>query len=255
VAKLPARARAAGRFAARPAERGRLGSFAILVRRINEEAALLCALLSERITIPTYALIRFSHSPRMRGPVGNLPWQLPELQFTQDVSPRQLRNYQRLRATFLGATGDKGWGSVMASVRRFAAARDNQFRADVLADLVAALEQLLVRSDSEVSYKLRVRTAFLLGRSRDDRLRIANDIRDAYSYRSTIFHGGYVFDNLMDFPTARGLRRAKGKHGNPYHDVNEVMRLTGVMARHYRQAVTFFIRRGQYEYDWALAGL
>lgn len=229
---------------------------ATIASRINEETALLRALLSEKITIPTYALIRFSHPPRRGGgPVVNLPWQLPDLPFTQELSPPQLRHFQRLRAMFLGAAGDKGWESIMASVRRFAAAWDNQFRADVLADLVAALEQLLVRSDREVSYKLRVRTAFLLGRSREDSLRIANDIRDAYSYRSTIFHGGYIFDNLMDFPTARGLKRAKGKHGNPFHDVNEIVRLTTAMASYYRQALTFFIRRGQYEYDWGAAGL
>ncbi|MGH8729175.1 MAG: hypothetical protein ACREV9_13715 [Burkholderiales bacterium] len=226
-----------------------------LVSRINDETALFRALLSEQVTIPTYAVIRFSYPPRMGGgSLGELPWRVPDGSLIP-LNPQELRNYRRLRAAFLRAEGKKGWERVMASIRRFAVAWDNEFRADILADLVAAMEELLVRSDQEVSYKLRVRAAFLLGKTRSQRLQVANDIRDAYSYRSKIFHGGYVFDNLMDYPAAKRLKRAKGKHGNPFHDFNEVVRLTAAMAAYYRRAAVFFIRRGQYEYDWAATGL
>lgn len=226
------------------------------VTRINEEAALLRALLSEDITMPTYAIISSSYPKNTGGgKIGDLPWRLPALMLKPPLSPKEVYKYKSLRTKFLGASGKTGWEASMASIRRFAVAWDNQFRADILADLVAALEQLLVRSDREVNYKLRVRIAFLLGQTSHERLQIVNNIRDAYGYRSTIYHGGFVFDNLQDYFAAKRMKRAKAKRGNPFHDVNEVNRLMSAMAGYYRRALATFIKRGQYVYDWAAVGL
>ena len=74
-------------------------------------------------------------------------------------------------------------------------------------------------------------------------------------YRSRVAHGDYVFDDVGEWSTARALKRAKGKHGNPFHDVNEVHRLKYTLSKYYRSAVIKMIRSGQLEIDWAKHGL
>ena len=82
-----------------------------------------------------------------------------------------------------------------------------------------------------------------------------NDLRDAYAYRSQVFHGGFVFDNAMEWQAATRMKRAKGKGGNPFYHVNEVHRLIYKVSNYYRRTLQVMIDRGQCEIDWTGQGL
>lgn len=223
---------------------------------LNEEVAMLRALLSDEVTVPTYAFV-YDGYPRDGGggPLISLPWR-PRGPFVNERRTRQqVTQYAKRRARFKGLNGSPGWPAVAASMRRFAVAWENPFPADTLADIIAALESLLVRDKTEVGYKLRVRAAHLLASNQTDRQSIFKDIRDGYEYRSRIAHGDFVFDNVKEWETARAMKRVKVKRGNPFHDVNEVHRLTYALARYYRGALNKAIRSGQLEIDWAKRGL
>ena len=58
-----------------------------------------------------------------------------------------------------------------------------------LVDQVIGLESLYLGDPQELSYKLAMRTAYLLGNTREARSEIFNDIKKAYNYRSKIVHG------------------------------------------------------------------
>ncbi len=61
-----------------------------------------------------------------------------------------------------------------------------------LTDLVIALEGLLVEKGSDLTYKLALRTALLTGTSGEERLKVFNDMKKAYSFRSAYVHGDDV---------------------------------------------------------------
>lgn len=223
---------------------------------LNEEVAMLRALLSDEVTVPTYAFV-YDGYPRDGGggPLISLPWRPRGPFFNHRQTKQQVTQYAKRRARFKGLNGSPGWPAVAASMRRFAVAWENPFPADTLADIIAALESLLVRDKTEVGYKLRVRAAYLLASNQRDRQSVFKDIRDGYEYRSRVAHGEFVFDNVKEWETARAMKRVKVKRGNPFHDVNEVHRLTYALARYYRGALNEAIRSGQLEMDWAARGL
>ena len=146
------------------------------------------------------------------------PAQLPMwVRLPRWVNPptrREVEKYARRRARFLKLHDKSGWEYVTASMRRFAVAWENPFRSDILADIVAALEHLVVRGNDEVSYKLKTRVAHFLTKTTTERQAIAKNLNVAYSYRSKTFHGGYVFDNAAEWKTASRLKGAKGKKGS-----------------------------------------
>jgi len=55
-----------------------------------------------------------------------------------------------------------------------------------IVDQMIALESLYIGDDKELGYKLRLRSAFLLGK---DRARIFKDLKKAYDFRGQIVHG------------------------------------------------------------------
>ncbi len=67
--------------------------------------------------------------------------------------------------------------------------------------------------------------------------------------------GGFVFDNVREWQAAIRMKRAKGKKGNPFHDVNEVHRLIYKVSDYYRRMLQTMIDRGQCEIDWSGGGL
>jgi len=141
-------------------------------------------------------------------------------------------------------------------MRRFAIAWENSFPADRLADVVAALERLIVAVEKdEVSYKLRVRTAHLLARSTVGKQQITSDLRDAYRYRSRVVHGDFVFDQIGEWQQAIKMKRAREKKGNPFYDVNEIHRLTYKVADYYHRVLRLMIDGQQLTFDWAALGL
>jgi hypothetical protein len=68
-----------------------------------------------------------------------------------------------------------------------------------LVDQIIALESLYLGDPQELSYKLAMRTAYLLGSTREVRSEIFNNMKTAYNYRSKIIHGN-------DPPTREQLR-------------------------------------------------
>jgi hypothetical protein len=233
------------------------------VSKLNEEVALLRSLLNPELSVPLYAVIKDSSPRDIGGGVTSreLPWKPTLTSFSRASSKvysrGEINSYVRRRAKFLGLIGKKGWGEVAASMRRFAIARQNPFAADVLADVIAALEQLVVRGErGELTYKLSVRTANMLAKSvAKSPAVIVKDIKDAYDYRSQVAHGDYVFDNPQEWDAARRMRRAKGKKGNPFHDINKINRLTGTVSQYYRRALEIIIDTGELKIDWTSMGL
>ena len=221
----------------------------------NEEVAMLRALLSDEVAVPTYAFV-YDGWPRDGGGSGlSLSWRPRGIFVEQRPSRKRVTQYAKTRARFKSLNGRPGWPAVASSMRRFAVAWENPFPADTLADIIAALEVLLVREKMEVGYKLRVRASHMLASNQGDRQSIFNDIRDGYEYRSRIAHGEFVFDNIKEWETARAMKRVKVKRGNPFHDVNEVHRLTYALARYYRAALNKAIRSGELKIDWAARGI
>jgi hypothetical protein len=61
---------------------------------------------------------------------------------------------------------------------------------DSFLDLMIALENLFLKeTHQELSYKLSIRMAYILGVDKKDRINIFNFMRDAYNLRSKILHG------------------------------------------------------------------
>jgi len=137
---------------------------------------------------------------------------------------------------------------VAASMRRYAVAWENSFRADVLADLIAALEQLVVGDNNEVSYKLRMRVAYFLFKSKVQRHEAISNLNKAYSYRSRVFHGEYVFDNPHEIEVAKHL--TKKIKANAFQDVKEINRLIPEVSKYYRKILEFMIDHGQMKINW-----
>ncbi|HBV22063.1 MAG TPA: hypothetical protein DEF07_10155 [Nitrosomonas sp.] len=223
--------------------------------KLNEEVCLMRCLLSEEIAVTTYALVRDGF-PRdtWSGNLISLPWR-PRNWFFKKHTNREVNNYKKLRMNFLSMHGKSGWENLLISMRRYAVAWENPFRADVLADIVAALEQLVVNDNTEVSYKLRIRIAHFLGKSDSDRKAIAKNIKDAYAYRSNVFHGGYVFDDPSQYAEAKRIKKEKGKQGNPFHHSNEVCRLISKMNDYYRDIIKILITRSECTINWEEKGL
>jgi hypothetical protein len=75
------------------------------------------------------------------------------------------------------------------ALRRFNSSYHGGFEdriADKLIDQMISFESLYLADDKELGYKLRLRTAFLLGKQR---VKIFNDMKKAYDFRGQIMHG------------------------------------------------------------------
>jgi len=218
---------------------------------LNEEVSLLRCLLNESISVTTFSFIRDGFPRDGGGGVFvSLPWRARFPDGFKNIGIKEVRCFKKMRSKFLDLHGDPGWENVAISMRRYAVAWENPFMSDILADIVAALEQLVVDSKSEVSYKLRTRVAYFLGKSDAEKITISKNLNDAYGYRSNVFHGGYVFDNPIELEGARRMKRAKGKKGNPFHEANEVNRLIGSVSGYYRDILKNMIDQSKCKISW-----
>lgn len=75
------------------------------------------------------------------------------------------------------------------TLRRFHSAYHGDIE-DRIIDQMIAFESLYLGDPQELTYKLALRTAFLLGKRKDKRKAIFSDMKKAYDYRSRIVHGG-----------------------------------------------------------------
>lgn len=78
--------------------------------------------------------------------------------------------------------------SVDIALRRFHSAYHGPIE-DRIIDQMIAFESLYLGDPQELTYKLALRVAFLLGKRKDQRNGIFSDMKKAYSYRSRIVHG------------------------------------------------------------------
>ena len=119
---------------------------------LNEEVVLLRALLSDEVAVPTYAFTR-EHYPRDPGgePLNTLPWRPRGPIVERRPSRQEVARYAEKRARFKSLSDKSGWAAVAASMRRFAVAWENPFAANSLADIIAALEGLLVRERDKLA--------------------------------------------------------------------------------------------------------
>jgi len=218
--------------------------------RLDLEQAILRSLFDEIPTATRLAFVGLGKVGSAQTKVVRLPWRPRYPYWTEPPTQRQFESYLRRRKRFLSLQGQPGWDRVAVSMRRFSVAWENVLLADLLADLVSALESLLVQSDKEVSYKLRVRAGALLSSSLAGRAKITSELTLAYGYRSKIYHGDFVFDDPAQWKLAEQLKRARGKAGNRFHDVNEVRRLVYVVAGYYRGAISKLIDQSTLERDW-----
>ena len=74
------------------------------------------------------------------------------------------------------------------TLERFHSAYHGQIE-DRIIDQMIAFESLFLRESQEVTYKLALRTAFLLGKIKSKRIEIFKNMKKAYNYRSRIVHG------------------------------------------------------------------
>lgn len=78
--------------------------------------------------------------------------------------------------------------SIDTTLRRFHSAYHGPIE-DRIVDQMIAFESLYLGDPQELTYKLALRVAFLLGKRKDQRNGIFRDMKKAYSYRSRIVHG------------------------------------------------------------------
>jgi hypothetical protein len=92
------------------------------------------------------------------------------------------------------------------ALRRFDMAVERDSSEDSLLDILIALEAIILHESGnpedrgELSFRLSVRLAYLVGASPDDRMKIFETTRKAYRLRSKIVHGGGLSDDT-DLPT------------------------------------------------------
>ena len=79
-------------------------------------------------------------------------------------------------------------GSLSTTLRRFHSSYYGDIE-DRIIDQMIAFESLFLGDIQELTYKLALRTAFLLGKRKDKRNAIFSDMKKAYNYRSRIVHG------------------------------------------------------------------
>ena len=91
---------------------------------------------------------------------------------------------------------------------------------DSFLDLMITLENLFLKgTNQELSYKISMRMAYVLGKDKDDRKKIFDFIKDAYNLRSKIVHGeeSNKLDN-QKFLELRELTKESLKYFLEYED-------------------------------------
>jgi len=65
-----------------------------------------------------------------------------------------------------------------------------------LIDLMIAFEALYIGDDKELAYKMATRASFLLGKTKEERTKIFNLLKKAYTLRGKLVHGGDLPKNF-----------------------------------------------------------
>lgn len=102
----------------------------------------------------------------------------------QDEVPRLLECWRR-HAKLLDTNDPR----VRLGIERFGQTFDRDIPQDAIIDAFIGLEALLIEDDRELSYKLRLRMANLIGTDGAERLKVFEDMKAGYDLRSKIVHG------------------------------------------------------------------
>ncbi len=80
---------------------------------------------------------------------------------------------------------------IEVAIKRFNYSHEREKPEDKLIDYMVSLEALFLKEGerAELSYRLSIRTAILLGKNKENREEIFSNVRDAYEFRSKIIHG------------------------------------------------------------------
>lgn len=75
------------------------------------------------------------------------------------------------------------------SIRRYSMSLDRSNLGDAIVDVFVGLESLLLRDNTELSFRLSIRTAALLSKRKIERAVIYKAVKKAYGFRSQVVHG------------------------------------------------------------------
>jgi hypothetical protein len=83
----------------------------------------------------------------------------------------------------------KKWPSLVIGLRRYTMSLSRKFLDDKLIDLMISAESLFLGDNSELSYRLSLRAAALLGNNQEEKQIICTFFKQIYTLRSKIVHG------------------------------------------------------------------
>lgn len=138
---------------------------------------------------------------------------------TYRLSAEEIEDFKDLWARHASAFDSKDRRLSLA-IKRFNGYYDRETPEDGIIDTFIGFEALLTENNHEITYKLSLRAANLIGESAQERETIFNDIKAGYKLRSLIVHGDELkkqFDlpsrqakvNLKDFGEAMSRYLAK----------------------------------------------
>ena len=113
----------------------------------------------------------------------------PEIKSEMFVSGTEIDRIKRFFTRFAQLEHIEQQHYLITSIRRFNASYSSEHIGDKIADLSISLETLLNNSPGEISLKLSLRVALLLGDTEDNREYLWRFIKKCYDVRSEIVHG------------------------------------------------------------------
>jgi hypothetical protein len=129
------------------------------------------------------------------------------------------------------------------AIRRFGYALERPFNEDRLVDLMIACESLFLNdlsAQGELSYRLALRAAYLLGNDTAARTTVYHNVKQAYNFRSAVVHG-----------SSRTIQ-IKDEHGEPV----KLDQFLGIIQAYMHRALRLMIERAatltpsQILFDW-----
>ena len=113
----------------------------------------------------------------------------PEIESEMFISTIEIDRIKCLFTRFARLEHIKQQHYLITSIRRFNTSYNNKHIGDKIADLCISLETLLNDSPGEITLKLSLRVALLLGDTEDNREYLWRFIKKCYNVRSEIVHG------------------------------------------------------------------
>lgn len=110
------------------------------------------------------------------------------------LSATQASDFKRLWHRFRRTQPSK---ALRIAVTRFNIAYENEYPGDRLIDYMIALEALYTGDIQELAYKLALRAAFFLGKTKEEKSSVFHLLKKAYTVRSQIVHGQEPKDEFI----------------------------------------------------------